>query len=90
MSEEDQYTTTLIHEERKELFKIRFIPEIKHHSGVWTKLNNAEPIMSNMANIFHYVDPATHEMVTISLTLSHKESVHKETIHTKIEEEVEE
>ena len=56
MDDDDQYIITQIHEKREEFFKIRFIPEIEYESGVWVKLNNANPLRSNTANMFAYVE----------------------------------
>lgn len=87
---EDEYTTTFIHEEREERFKIRFIPEVECGTNRWIRLNNGVPILSNTANIFTLIDPSTNEPVNILLILSHKESVHKQTRHTKIVKQIQE
>jgi len=86
MDDDDQYIITQTHEKREEFFKIRFIPEIEYESGVWVKLNNANPLRSNTPSMFTYVDPKTGDPVTISLILIHKESVYKKTTRTKIVE----
>ncbi len=90
MSEEREESRVEIRgEKRQSNFNIRFIPEVELSPGNWTKLNNAEPIISKTLHMFQLQDQETNEMVNLQLSLHHTETVTKEivTYSSKSEEE---
>lgn len=68
---------TIDGEERKSLFKLRYVPEIEIEPGDWVKLNNANFLSSNAVCVFTVYDYQTQESVTIQIHLKHREIVEK-------------
>lgn len=56
-------------------FNVRYVVEVEMESGIWVKLNAAQPLRSNDLQMFQIKEPKTDKLVNLQLELQHYEIV---------------